>query len=170
MTKPDTPAKKYDTEEGTPAAAYVVLVVLVVALVAVIFLNTGSKDTQAVSASFSSTQTMERMGGSTEGSSAKASSGQAAAPLTHVPPVEPLVKEKMRALETSEPSLEGSKQCYWLEKNSGAKRWVPVTAIYGTALSKYSCYELDSCDGGLAKSRGGCYKWAPSPTSQRDPW
>ena len=169
MTKPDTPAKKYDTEEATPVAAYVVLVVLVVALVAVIFLNTGSKDTQAASASFSSTQTMERMGGSAVGSSAEGGAGQAAQP-TYVPPVEPLVKEKMHALETSEPSLEGNKQCFWLEKNSGNKRWVPVTAIYGTALSKYSCYELDSCDGGLAKSRGDCYKWAPSATSQRDPW
>ncbi|MDE1465332.1 hypothetical protein [Spartinivicinus poritis] len=57
-----------------------------------------------------------------------------------------------------------------MENTSGEFKWVDAEAVYGRSLSKYECYELDSCDGGLSKSGGGCYKWATSPDAEREPW
>lgn len=171
------PTRQSDDEEGTPVAAYVVLGVLVLALLGVIFIDTGSTESRTQTSYGQTAQVAERALVSNPPSSGQASSGGAAsaggksdARTAHVPPVEALIKGKMEALEKSEPSLEGAKQCYWQEKASGEKRWVPVASIYGVALSKYGCYELDSCNGGLGKGRGECYKWAPSPTAERDPW
>ncbi|MDZ7993993.1 MAG: hypothetical protein RM022_032675 [Nostoc sp. EfeVER01] len=56
--------------------------------------------------------------------------------------------------------------CYWMENTSGQFNWVPA----GWVASKTDCYALDSCDGGLGQSGGGCYKWALSPSSNREPW
>lgn len=33
-----------------------------------------------------------------------------------------------------------------------------------------SCYALDSCNGGLGASGGGCYKWADSADGEAYPW
>lgn len=54
--------------------------------------------------------------------------------------------------------------CYWMENTSGEYRWER------TAWDYESCFELDSCDGGLGASGGGCYKWADSPDGERYPW
>ena len=165
--------RQYDDEQRTPVTAYVVLGVLVLALLGVIFIDTGSTESRTQTSYGQTAQVAERAVASSPGNAGAASSSGAAkgdARTAYVPPVEALIKGKMEALENSEPSLEGPKQCYWQEKGSGDKRWVPVSSIYGVALSKYGCYELDSCNGGLGKSRGECYKWAPSPTAEREPW
>ncbi len=55
-------------------------------------------------------------------------------------------------------------QCYWM-KSSPPYDW--------QAMPQHdfqSCYQLDSCDGGLGRSGGGCYKWADCPTCTRHPW
>ncbi len=63
-------------------------------------------------------------------------------------------------------------QCYWMENYSGQYKWVPHESIRGTKnkISKAMCYALDSCDGGLGQSHGGCYKWALGPESNRIAW
>lgn len=56
-------------------------------------------------------------------------------------------------------------QCFWMENQSGKFVWVPAPVT-----SKQDCYRLDSCDGGLRQSGGGCYKWATSANATREPW
>ena len=51
--------------------------------------------------------------------------------------------------------------CYWMENSSGRFEWVPaeVGGMYrGEGYDR--CFALDSCNGGLGESSGGCYKWA----------
>jgi hypothetical protein len=55
-------------------------------------------------------------------------------------------------------------QCYWMENVSGQFKWVANT------MSKQDCYRMDSCNGGMKMSGGGCYKWAASPTANPEPW
>ncbi len=55
--------------------------------------------------------------------------------------------------------------CYWMENQSGKYQWV----IY-PGPSKSQCFALDSCNGGLKQSNGGCYKWASSPNGKPEPW
>ena len=57
--------------------------------------------------------------------------------------------------------------CFWMENWSGKYFWVPVK---NTTMTKEDCYMLDSCDGGLGYSNGGCFKWAVTPDSPRLPW
>lgn len=57
-------------------------------------------------------------------------------------------------------------QCYWMENTSGSYCWVPATWV----SSFYDCYAQDSCDGGLSRSGGGCYKWADCSGCTRYPW
>lgn len=57
-------------------------------------------------------------------------------------------------------------RCYWMENTSGNYCWVPAT----WASDKGACYALDSCDGGLGQSGGGCYKWAAGTSAPRHPW
>ena len=56
-------------------------------------------------------------------------------------------------------------QCYWMENTSGNFCWVPRPGV-----SFQNCYALDSCDGGLGHSGGGCYKWAACSGCTRLPW
>lgn len=63
-----------------------------------------------------------------------------------------------------------SHRCYWMENMTGEYLWIPAAEVYGEELTKEQCYELDSCDGGLGYSGGGCYKWASSPDAEREPW
>ena len=63
-------------------------------------------------------------------------------------------------------------QCFWMENYSGQYKWVPFESIRATEgkITKTECYALDSCDGGLGHSGGGCYKWALGPENNRVPW
>ena len=56
--------------------------------------------------------------------------------------------------------------CYWMENHSGAYCWVP--SPYSADPER--CFQLDSCDGGLGHSGGGCYKWADCSDCERQPW
>ena len=59
--------------------------------------------------------------------------------------------------------------CFWME----SKRpycWVPAEIGFYRGGGKQQCFELDSCDGGLGRSSGGCYKWAYSESSKRIDW
>lgn len=58
-----------------------------------------------------------------------------------------------------------SAACFWLEQGT-ASNWKPWPKL----TTKQACFEQDSCFGGLARSGGGCYKWAPSAMAQREPW
>ncbi len=63
-------------------------------------------------------------------------------------------------------------QCYWMENYSGLYKWIPSESIQGMKrkITKAECYKLDSCDGGLGHSNGGCYKWALGPENTRISW
>lgn len=61
-------------------------------------------------------------------------------------------------------------QCYWLENVTGKYEWVATGVALGVAYDFEQCYAVDSCDGGLGESLGGCYKWANSAQSERYPW
>ena len=67
-------------------------------------------------------------------------------------------------------SYEGT-GCYWMENTSGNYCWIPAGSSidYGTS-SIDECFALDSCDGGLSQSGGGCYKWADGSDDDRYPW
>ena len=56
--------------------------------------------------------------------------------------------------------------CYWMENYSGNYCWVesPFRADFDR------CFALDSCDGGLGHSGGGCYKWADCSDCEREAW
>jgi len=69
--------------------------------------------------------------------------------------------------QTSEEEIFG---CYWMENYSGNYNWVPVTEISLFNISKAECFALDSCDGGLGLSGGGCYKWAEGANEPRESW
>jgi len=64
------------------------------------------------------------------------------------------------------------KQCYLMDCSEGCtwqvaeKYWEQTPGNF----TKHQCFELDSCDGGLGRSSGGCYKWAYSADSERDSW
>jgi Leucine-rich repeat (LRR) protein len=64
----------------------------------------------------------------------------------------------------------GKPQCFWMENYSGKFKWVPTDTIYHRMLTKQECFELDSCDGGLGRPGGGCYKWATSPEAPGIKW
>jgi hypothetical protein len=57
-------------------------------------------------------------------------------------------------------------RCYWMENTSGNSCWVPATGVG----SFQGCYAMDSCNGGLGRSGGGCYKWADCSGCARYPW
>lgn len=61
---------------------------------------------------------------------------------------------------------ETSASCYWMENHTGKYHWVPFPAN----ANKKQCYQLDSCDGGLGLSGGGCYKWARNRNAPRLSW
>ena len=63
-------------------------------------------------------------------------------------------------------------KCYWMENYSGDYQWIPARLTWGSNLkiTKQACYALDSCDGGLGRSGGGCYKWATGSGNKRTPW
>jgi hypothetical protein len=60
--------------------------------------------------------------------------------------------------------------CYWMGfRDTGTWDnwcWEPAT----WASSFEACYEMDSCNGGLGYSGGGCYKWASSSEASMTPW
>lgn len=62
------------------------------------------------------------------------------------------------------------KQCFGMENYSGQYQFVPASSIYGYDLTYQQCYELDSCNGGLGLSGGGCYKWSDSENGISEPW
>jgi len=176
MKSPDQKPAYRGADDSVPVAAYVIVAVLALGLLAAVFFQEG-RDKNKAHGNYStpSTQRADRPGSSTgsTGSTASTASHSAAAadaPPPLILPAELIAKERMQALENTTPSLEPPKQCYWLDKKSIPPRWLAVKAVYGTDLGKQSCFELDSCDGGQAKSRGDCYKWAASPTTERDPW
>ena len=57
-----------------------------------------------------------------------------------------------------------------LENYSGKFEWVATENFFGEKYNKKECFELDSCDGGLGKSGGGCYKWAETANDPRLVW
>lgn len=61
-------------------------------------------------------------------------------------------------------------RCFWMENMSGRYRWVPAETMWGRTISNKECFQLDSCDGGLGESHGGCYKWAADAHAERMPW
>ncbi|WP_293076609.1 hypothetical protein [Okeania sp. SIO3B5] len=70
-------------------------------------------------------------------------------------------------LVSTDISLADSSGCYWMENYTGQYTW--VAAPQGN-VDKQQCYALDSCDGGLGESGGGCYKWAMAADNPRIPW
>ena len=84
--------------------------------------------------------------------------------LRQMPSTSPTSQVKKGALVSK------NAQCYWMKSQPGESKWVPADKVYGRKLSKKKCYELDSCDGGLGKSGGGCYKWSVGPEGARIPW
>lgn len=64
----------------------------------------------------------------------------------------------------------GEATCYWMENYSGQFKWVDGQIGFYRDGGKQQCYALDSCDGGLGQSGGGCYKWAISPAAPRIAW
>ncbi|MGE0597371.1 MAG: hypothetical protein AB7P07_13490 [Hyphomonadaceae bacterium] len=54
--------------------------------------------------------------------------------------------------------------CYWLS-NEGAG-WVHRPDLD----TERACFEMDSCDGGLGHSGGGCYMWTRDLNGPRQPW
>lgn len=54
-------------------------------------------------------------------------------------------------------------KCFRMENYSGNIEWIPAEdgGIYQGGR-KQECDLLDSCEGGLSQSGGGCYKWAVS--------
>jgi hypothetical protein len=56
--------------------------------------------------------------------------------------------------------------CYWMENSSGFDCWVPATWVN----SFEECFSMDSCDGGLGYSSGGCYKWSDCSDCDRYFW
>jgi hypothetical protein len=54
--------------------------------------------------------------------------------------------------------------CYWMTPDGA--RWEARTDV----ATKQQCFDLDSCSGGGGMSRGGCYKWAISPTAPAQKW
>ena len=68
---------------------------------------------------------------------------------------------------SSDSSLADTGKCFWMENYTGNYTW--VDAPYGN-VDKEECYALDSCDGGLGQSGGGCYKWAITADGDRIPW
>lgn len=75
---------------------------------------------------------------------------------------------KARGSSASDP-FQAKGSCYWMENYSGNYYWIPASEV-GVIKDIYQCYVLDSCDGGLGRSGGGCYKWAESPDGPRAPW
>lgn len=67
-------------------------------------------------------------------------------------------------------SSDNGYHCYWMEDYSGKYEWIDTEEAGLGYMSKQRCYAMDSCDGGLGYSRGGCYKWARSAQSEREPW
>lgn len=63
-----------------------------------------------------------------------------------------------------------TESCFWMENVSGEYYWVPAEIVTGYKPNKSDCFKLDSCDGGLGYSNGGCYKWATGPSDERQPW
>ena len=80
-----------------------------------------------------------------------------------------LIRDALRELEIGCPIYEGE-QCYWMGFHDtgtwSAWCWEPAN----WAPDFTACYEMDSCDGGLGYSGGGCYKWATSSEATRFPW
>lgn len=62
-------------------------------------------------------------------------------------------------------ALPAGAACFWLEQNTAAN-WKP----WPKAATKQACFEQDSCAGGLARSNGGCYKWAVTARSAPEAW
>lgn len=61
--------------------------------------------------------------------------------------------------------------CYWMENVSGRYEWVPAeTGGMYSGEGFERCFALDSCDGGLGHSSGGCYKWSAGATGTPVPW
>jgi hypothetical protein len=60
--------------------------------------------------------------------------------------------------------------CYWMENYSGKFEWVSTQDYFGEKYDKKECFGADSCDGGLGKSGGGCYKWAKTANGPRLEW
>jgi V8-like Glu-specific endopeptidase len=60
--------------------------------------------------------------------------------------------------------------CYWMGfRDTGTWDnwcWEPAT----WAASFEACYQMDSCNGGLGYSGGGCYKWASNSEASMTPW
>ena len=61
-------------------------------------------------------------------------------------------------------------KCYWMENISGKYEWVSTEDYFDMKFSKKDCFILDSCDGGLGVSNGGCYKWAKTANGLRIKW
>lgn len=59
-------------------------------------------------------------------------------------------------------------QCYWMENQTGNYCW--VASVIFSAPTIGDCYALDSCNGGLGQSGGGCYKWADCSGCERAAW
>ena len=62
-------------------------------------------------------------------------------------------------------ALPSGAACFWLNQGT-LDDWKP----WPQQATKQGCFEQDSCYGGLAKSKGGCYKWAASARAKGEPW
>jgi hypothetical protein len=80
------------------------------------------------------------------------------------------VEGKMSVCGCNQSVSDGKPQCFWMEIYSGKFKWVPADTIHHRMLTKQECFERDSCDGGLGRPGGGCYKWATSPDAPRIKW
>ncbi|NEO82184.1 DUF4430 domain-containing protein [Moorena sp. SIO4G3] len=82
-------------------------------------------------------------------------------------PVLALDEQVTASFVSADIKLANLPRCYWMENYTGNYNW--VDAPQGN-ISKQECHKLDSCDGGLGESGGGCYKWAITANGPRIPW
>ena len=68
-------------------------------------------------------------------------------------------------------SVDSGGSCYWMTRVGSGWGWVSAErGLMYKGEGKHQCYLLDSCDGGMSRSGGGCYKWAFSAEDERIPW
>lgn len=79
------------------------------------------------------------------------------------------IRAALRDINIGCPVYQGT-ACYWMGFHDtgtwDAWCWEPASSV----ATFEACYQMDSCDGGLGASGGGCYKWASSSEAPRTPW
>ncbi len=84
--------------------------------------------------------------------------------------VEPFIPPHFPSpLPKENPSI-SKEGCYWMENVFGKYQWVLTSEALGKSFTSEECFQMDSCDGGLGASSGGCYMWSTSKDGPRISW